>query len=150
MAPVPRSCTLDVYAIQMMRLLVLSVCLPSTSISLESLCTPVLLGAFVPFVCLSAASSQARVPVVKFTYAPTGTSCDVTINNMLPLENTRLLAAYCRADARLRSLALAVKAWAKARGVNDTYRHEMICGGGAACKHLCLSGTAAALGWHLL
>ncbi len=67
--------------------------------------------------------SQARVPVVKFIYPPTRTSVDVTVNNMLPLANTRLISTYCAIDPRLRALVLLVKHWAKMRGVNDTYRY---------------------------
>jgi DNA polymerase sigma len=48
---------------------------------------------------------------------------DVTVNNVLPLENTRLLATYAAIDDRLRQLVLCVKHWAKTRGVNDTYRY---------------------------
>jgi DNA polymerase sigma len=66
---------------------------------------------------------RARVPVVKCT-APGGggTKVDVTVNNMLALLNTRLLATYVALDARLPALCHVVKHWAKRRSVNDPYR----------------------------
>lgn len=47
---------------------------------------------------------------------------DITVNNYLAVENTRLLATYCDIDPRLRGLVLLVKHWAKRRSLNDAYR----------------------------
>lgn len=65
---------------------------------------------------------KARVPVIKFTYAPTATRVDVTVNNMLATVNTQLLRAYAEVDPRLRQLVYVIKYWAKQRRVNDAYR----------------------------
>lgn len=65
---------------------------------------------------------RARVPVVKFTYPPTDTHVDITVNNMLAVINTAMLRSYAAIDPRLRQLAFLVKHWAKTRGVNDAYR----------------------------
>ena len=67
---------------------------------------------------------RARVPVVKCV-APAslgGTKVDVTVNNMLALLNTRLLATYVALDPRLAQLCHVIKHWAKRRSVNDPYR----------------------------
>jgi len=61
------------------------------------------------------------VPVVKASgkVHPSGVPFDVVVNNDLALRNSSLLAAYARLDDRARALIFLVKAWAKARGLND-------------------------------
>ncbi|VFQ94656.1 unnamed protein product [Cuscuta campestris] len=68
------------------------------------------------------ALTHARVPIVKLMDPETGISCDICVNNLLAVENTKLLWDYSRIDARLRQLVFIVKHWAKSRGVNETYR----------------------------
>lgn len=51
-----------------------------------------------------------------------GISCDICINNLLAVANTKLLKDYAQIDQRLLQLAFLVKHWAKQRGVNETYR----------------------------
>ncbi|XP_040938699.1 UTP:RNA uridylyltransferase 1 isoform X3 [Gossypium hirsutum] len=68
------------------------------------------------------ALTRARVPIVKLMDPVTGISCDICINNVLAVVNTKLLRDYAQIDARLRQLAFIVKHWAKSRGVNETYR----------------------------
>ncbi|KAJ7513911.1 hypothetical protein O6H91_23G048900 [Diphasiastrum complanatum] len=68
------------------------------------------------------ALTHARVPIVKFTDSVTGISCDICVNNMLAVVNTKLLRDYAKIDVRLRQLAFIVKHWAKCRQVNETYR----------------------------
>uniref|UniRef100_A0A7N0SZT3 RNA uridylyltransferase n=1 Tax=Kalanchoe fedtschenkoi TaxID=63787 RepID=A0A7N0SZT3_KALFE len=64
---------------------------------------------------------RARVPIVKLKDPDTEISCDICINNVLAVVNTKLLRDYARIDVRLRQLAFIVKHWAKSRGVNETY-----------------------------
>ncbi|KAM3698556.1 hypothetical protein ACJW31_06G197200 [Castanea mollissima] len=68
------------------------------------------------------ALTRARVPIVKLMDPVTGISCDICINNILAVINTKLLRDYAQIDARLRQLAFIVKHWAKSRGVNETYQ----------------------------
>ncbi|KAE7997172.1 hypothetical protein FH972_001828 [Carpinus fangiana] len=68
------------------------------------------------------ALTRARVPIVKLMDPVTGISCDICINNVLAVINTKLLRDYAQIDARLRQLAFIVKHWAKSRGVNETYQ----------------------------
>ncbi|MQL74249.1 hypothetical protein Taro_006591, partial [Colocasia esculenta] len=68
------------------------------------------------------ALTRARVPIVKLMDPLTGLSCDICINNILAVVNTKLLRDYAKIDVRLRQLAFIVKHWAKKRGVNDTYQ----------------------------
>ncbi|XP_021728697.1 UTP:RNA uridylyltransferase 1-like [Chenopodium quinoa] len=68
------------------------------------------------------ALTRARVPIVKLMDPVTGISCDICINNVLAVVNTKLLRDYGEIDARLRQLAFLVKHWAKSRGVNETYQ----------------------------
>ncbi|KAL0339384.1 UNVERIFIED_CONTAM: UTP:RNA uridylyltransferase 1 [Sesamum angustifolium] len=65
---------------------------------------------------------HARVPIVKLMDPVTGISCDICVNNLLAIINTKLLQDYAQIDVRLRQLAFIVKYWAKSRGVNETYR----------------------------
>jgi len=71
---------------------------------------------------LTQALTHARVPIVKMMDPITGISCDICINNLLAVANTKLLRDYAQIDDRLRQLAFIVKHWAKSRGVNETYR----------------------------
>ncbi|KAG1670109.1 hypothetical protein FOA52_013685 [Chlamydomonas sp. UWO 241] len=68
---------------------------------------------------------RARVPVCKARHPGNGTRFDVTVNNHLALINTKLLRDYAALDPRLRQLVFLVKQWAKARGVNDSYRGSL-------------------------
>jgi len=65
---------------------------------------------------------HARVPIVKLVEPDTRIACDICINNLLPLANTKLLRDYASVDPRLRSLVYVVKHWARQRDVNNTYR----------------------------
>ncbi|XP_052192438.1 UTP:RNA uridylyltransferase 1 isoform X2 [Diospyros lotus] len=67
------------------------------------------------------ALTRARVPIVKLKDPVTGISCDICVNNILAVVNTKLLSDYAQIDERLRQLAFIVKHWAKSRGVNETY-----------------------------
>ncbi|KAL5225185.1 hypothetical protein ABZP36_011824 [Zizania latifolia] len=68
------------------------------------------------------ALTRARVPIVKLKDPNTGLSCDICVNNLLAVVNTKLLRDYSQIDKRLRQLAFIVKHWAKSRCVNETYR----------------------------
>lgn len=68
------------------------------------------------------ALTHARVPIVKFTDPLTGISCDICINNILAVVNTKLLYDYAQIDVRLQQLAFMVKHWAKNRQINETYQ----------------------------
>ncbi|CAJ1459373.1 unnamed protein product, partial [Effrenium voratum] len=46
-------------------------------------------------------------------------SCDITVNNDLAVENSRLVTAYLMAEPLLRKLLIVIKTWAFARGIND-------------------------------
>nr|GEW32452.1 UTP:RNA uridylyltransferase 1 [Tanacetum cinerariifolium] len=65
---------------------------------------------------------RARVPIVKLMDPVTGISCDICVNNLLAVINTKLLLDYSKIDVRLRQLAFIIKHWAKSRGVNETYQ----------------------------
>ncbi|XP_047045487.1 UTP:RNA uridylyltransferase 1-like [Lolium rigidum] len=68
------------------------------------------------------ALTRARVPIVKLMDQDTGLSCDICVNNLLAVVNTKLLRDYAQIDRRLRQLAFIVKHWAKSRRVNETYQ----------------------------
>lgn len=68
------------------------------------------------------AIANARFPIVRMTDPVTGISCDICINNLLAVANTKLLKDYAQIDDRLHQLVLIVKHWAKSRAINETYR----------------------------
>ncbi|KAG6487921.1 hypothetical protein ZIOFF_056659 [Zingiber officinale] len=70
----------------------------------------------------SKALTRARVPIVKLMDPVTGLSCDICVNNLLAVVNTKLLKDYAQIDERLRQLAFIVKHWATSRRVNETYQ----------------------------
>jgi len=62
----------------------------------------------------------AQVPIVHWAPKRPGmVACDISVNNVLAVVNSRLLGDYVRLDSRVRSLGLCIKAWAQARGIND-------------------------------
>lgn len=44
---------------------------------------------------------------------------DITVNNLLAVENSRLVSAYLLAEPLLRQMLVVVKTWASERGIND-------------------------------
>ncbi|WOL10829.1 UTP:RNA uridylyltransferase 1-like [Canna indica] len=68
------------------------------------------------------ALTRARVPIVKLMDPVTGLSCDICVNNLLAVVNTKLLKDYAQIDERLRQLTFIVKHWARSRRVNETYQ----------------------------
>ncbi|RQM13114.1 hypothetical protein DD237_007248 [Peronospora effusa] len=65
--------------------------------------------------------SGARVPIIRFLHTRSSRDyeCDLCFENVLATRNTPLLRAYASFDDRARTLGLAVKHWAKQRGIND-------------------------------
>jgi terminal uridylyltransferase len=66
-------------------------------------------GAKVPIVVLAYVSEVGRPPHM----------VDVSVNNELPIYNTRLLRAYANFDERVRILVLCVKRWSKLVQISD-------------------------------
>lgn len=60
------------------------------------------------------------VLVVKFIHRPTGLACDLNINDLFGLHNSKMIAAYCDlAPEIVRPLLFIVKKWASHRQIND-------------------------------
>jgi len=65
----------------------------------------------------------AQVPILHWSPRRPGmVACDISVNNVLAVVNSRLLGQYVRLDDRVRTLGLCLKAWAQARGINDRSR----------------------------
>ncbi|KAF8822064.1 polynucleotide adenylyltransferase [Cardiosporidium cionae] len=68
---------------------------------------------------------NAKVPIIywspKFEVccADCPIGCDISVNNSLAIVNSKLIATYVKLDSRLKMLGIAVKNWAKSRGIND-------------------------------
>ncbi|KAH8816849.1 zinc finger protein-like protein [Xylogone sp. PMI_703] len=63
--------------------------------------------------------SSAKVPIVKIWDPELSLACDMNVNNVLALENTRMVKTYVQIDPRVRPLAMIVKYWTKRRILND-------------------------------
>eukprot|EP00916_Digyalum_oweni_P001090 GHVL01002150.1.p1 GENE.GHVL01002150.1~~GHVL01002150.1.p1 ORF type:complete len:251 (+),score=37.90 GHVL01002150.1:208-960(+) len=67
---------------------------------------------------------HAKVPIIHWSPIKPGSqvSCDISVNNDLALHNSKLIGAYVAVDPRIRSVGMALKYWAKKRGINDRSR----------------------------
>ena len=63
------------------------------------------------------AISHAKIPIVKMRHVPTNLAVDVSIENTVAIENTRLLQLYADCDARVKPLLFALKTWCKSRAI---------------------------------
>jgi poly(A) RNA polymerase GLD2 len=62
---------------------------------------------------------MAKVPILKFKNKETGFEIDLNCNNVVGIQNTRLLYCYAQLDWRVRPLVVIVKIWAQANNIND-------------------------------
>eukprot|EP00117_Sycon_ciliatum_P017860 scpid18193/ scgid6215/ Terminal uridylyltransferase 7; Zinc finger CCHC domain-containing protein 6 len=74
--------------------------------------------------------TNCRVPIVKFVYAWSYKpyryfEVDISLGNVLALENTRLMATYAAIDPRVRQLGLVVKYFAKVCEIGDASRGSL-------------------------
>ncbi len=59
---------------------------------------------------------SAKIPIIKFTFVDGSVKlleADLSLYNVLALENTRLISTYCCLDWRVRTLGYALKYFAK-------------------------------------
>lgn len=62
---------------------------------------------------------NATVPICKFVDPETGFRCDINANNVLGIENTRLIGVYADLDKRVRPLITAIKHFVKQKDINS-------------------------------
>ena len=62
---------------------------------------------------------NAIVPILHWSSKQGSLSADISVNNSLAVVNSELIREYVRTDFRVKQLGLALKLWAKARGIND-------------------------------
>jgi DNA polymerase sigma len=74
-------------------------------------------------VCIPA----AKVRIVKVWDPELQLSCDMNVNNVAALENTRMINLYVQIDDRVRPLAMIIKHWTKKRILNDAGRSSNTC-----------------------
>ncbi|GAA5816106.1 hypothetical protein MFLAVUS_009628 [Mucor flavus] len=65
------------------------------------------------------AIGHASVPICKFVDPQTGLNCDINANNILGIENTRMIQRYCDLDSRIRPLIFAIKQFVKQKDINN-------------------------------
>ncbi|CAD7962819.1 unnamed protein product [Amoebophrya sp. A120] len=65
----------------------------------------------------------AKVPIVHWAPRAKGMlACDISVNNVLAVVNSKLVYQYVLAEPKLHTLGMWLKAWASARGINDRSR----------------------------
>eukprot|EP00928_Gymnodinium_smaydae_P073587 TRINITY_DN56778_c0_g1_i2.p1 TRINITY_DN56778_c0_g1~~TRINITY_DN56778_c0_g1_i2.p1 ORF type:complete len:473 (+),score=21.65 TRINITY_DN56778_c0_g1_i2:78-1496(+) len=69
-------------------------------------------------------SSRVRVPILKLRFAGTH-DVDLSVNNVSPLPNTRLLRSYVALDTRVAQLGVLVKIWAKRLGCSGASKGHL-------------------------
>lgn len=62
---------------------------------------------------------QAKVRIVKVWDPELELACDMNVNNVAAIENTRMIRTYIQIDERVRPLAMIIKHWTKQRLLND-------------------------------
>ncbi|KAI8070624.1 uncharacterized protein B0P05DRAFT_186484 [Gilbertella persicaria] len=65
------------------------------------------------------AIGHASVPICKFVDPQTGFSCDINTNNILGIENTRMIGTYANLDVRIRPFLAAIKQFVKQKEINN-------------------------------
>ena len=71
------------------------------------------------------AITSAKVPIIKFTTKMPKIECDISLYNILALENTRMLRTYASIDNRVKVLGYVVKEWAKKCDIGDASRGSL-------------------------
>lgn len=71
---------------------------------------------------------HAHVPIIVLEMLdnkekPTGYTCDVSFQHLLPVHNTRLIRTYIDMAPQLAAVTFVVKRWAKAAGIAGTWEH---------------------------
>ncbi|KAH3833034.1 hypothetical protein DPMN_106336 [Dreissena polymorpha] len=59
-----------------------------------------------------------RCPLVRFKYGSGDIKCDLSLNNKLALQNTKLLYLYSVLNSRVRLLVYAIRYWAKVKQIS--------------------------------
>ncbi|KAK4514989.1 uncharacterized protein ATC70_002598 [Mucor velutinosus] len=67
----------------------------------------------------------ATVPICKFTDSETGLQCDINASSSLGVENSQLIDAYRKLDARVGPFLYALKCFVKKRDINDNRRDTL-------------------------
>lgn len=66
---------------------------------------------------------SAKVPIIHFSCTNEKNcfelSCDISINNILAIVNSKLIQQYVGVDKRLQVMGIALKYWSKNRNIND-------------------------------
>lgn len=66
---------------------------------------------------------SAKVPIIHFSFTNEKNcfelSCDISINNILAIVNSKLIQQYVHVDKRLQLMGIALKYWSKNRNIND-------------------------------
>ncbi|XP_053395690.1 terminal uridylyltransferase 7-like [Mercenaria mercenaria] len=69
--------------------------------------------------------TTAKVPIVKFKHRNSQLEGDISLYNILAMENTRLLHAYANIDQRVQTLGYAIKVFAKVCDIGDASRGSL-------------------------
>ncbi|KAI9022273.1 hypothetical protein CLU79DRAFT_751962 [Phycomyces nitens] len=68
------------------------------------------------------AITAATVPICKFNDPVSNISCDINTNNVLGIDNSKLVKAYSFLDTRVRPFLYAIKYFVKSRDINESLK----------------------------
>jgi len=68
---------------------------------------------------------EARIPIIKCINPDIGMEMDISIANLVAVENSLLLSTYSEIDTRAKQLGIAIKTWAKSRRIGNPATHTL-------------------------
>lgn len=61
---------------------------------------------------------HAKIPVIKLRHSATELPVDISLENTIAIENTKLIQLYMNLDTRTKAIAFALKVWCKSRAIS--------------------------------
>ena len=68
---------------------------------------------------------EARIPIIKCINQDIGMEMDISLANLVAVENSLLLSTYSEIDIRAKHLGIALKTWAKSRRIGNPATHTL-------------------------
>lgn len=66
--------------------------------------------------------TNSRCPIVRFYHEKHKINCDITLNNYLAVENTRLIKLLLNLESHLKNLIFVIRYWSKQKALNGLFK----------------------------